>query len=51
MEYIKSQNRLYGDSVLAFVTEIATEVDTPETFAFVEFELGRSPALIEELFV
>ena len=41
VEYFKQHHCLYGDNVLPYVTEEATEADTPECFEYLEFQLSR----------
>lgn len=46
VQYIKNNNLIHGDSVLAYKTEPIIEVDTFFDFNLLEFQLKRQPNLI-----
>lgn len=48
--FIRKAGLIHGDHVLAFVTPPVVEVDTEEDFAHLEFQLARSPNIIQQLF-
>ena len=48
--FIRQTNRLHGDRVAAFVTPRTVEVDTPEDFAELEFDMRRKADLFHVLF-
>lgn len=48
--FIREAGQLHGDAVLGFVTPFVTEVDTEDDFAFLEFQLARSPQLFARVF-
>lgn len=41
-KYITKNGRLYGDKVLGFATPLVTEVDRPEDFNYLEYEITRN---------
>ena len=48
--FIREDRLLHGNRVMAFVTPPVVEVDTEEDFAYLEFQLGRTPAIVQKLF-
>ena len=42
--------RIHGDRVIAFPTPVVTEVDTPDDFHYLEYQVDRHPAVVRRLF-
>ena len=40
-EYVKKNNSLFGNNILAFVTPIGYEVDTLDEFDFLEYQVSK----------
>lgn len=41
VDMVRKANLLWGQHILAFVTDFATEIDLPENFEYLEYHLGR----------
>jgi len=48
--FIRKKGLIHGDHVMPFVTTAVTEVDTEEDFAYLEFQLTRTPRIFRQLF-
>jgi CMP-N,N'-diacetyllegionaminic acid synthase len=48
--FIRKNKLLHGDFVLPFITEQITEVDTPEDFALLEYQLSKDKLLVDKIF-
>mgnify|MGYP001177158181 CR=1 FL=1 len=48
---ITNANRLHGDIVYAYITDIAYEIDEIEDIAFVDYVLQRNDFDVENLFI
>jgi CMP-N,N'-diacetyllegionaminic acid synthase len=48
--FIREARLIHGNRVMAFVTPPVVEVDTEEDFAQLEFQLARTPAIVQKLF-
>lgn len=48
--FVRRSGLLHGDAVMPFVTPRVTEVDCEDDFAFLEYEIARSPDLGTRLF-
>jgi len=49
-EYLIEKNKLHGDRVIAFVTPHIAEVDTPDDFDYLEYQVAKKPAIVKKLF-
>lgn len=47
--FIRKARLIHGNRVVAFVTPPVQEVDTEEDFAYLEFQLARTPAIVQKL--
>jgi CMP-N,N'-diacetyllegionaminic acid synthase len=48
--FIREARLIHGDRVMPFVTPPVVEVDTEEDFAHLEFQLTRTPTIVQKLF-
>ena len=49
-EYVIENNKLHGDRVIAFVTPRVVEVDTPDDFDYLEYQMAKNPVIVKKLF-
>jgi len=49
-EYVIKNNKLHGDHVIAFVTPLVVEVDTPDDFDYLEYQMAKNPLIVKKLF-
>ncbi len=49
-DYVVENEKLHGDRSLAYITPHVVEVDTPEDFAYLEYQAAMKPELIRKLF-
>ena len=47
---IRQRNLLHGNAVMPYVTPAVTEVDVPEDFELLEFQLARNKSIFTNLF-
>jgi CMP-N,N'-diacetyllegionaminic acid synthase len=48
--YILRENKLHGDSILAFQTPVVTEVDSIEDLEYLEWQITKEPHLLKTVF-
>ncbi|WP_443640330.1 acylneuraminate cytidylyltransferase family protein [Candidatus Njordibacter sp. Uisw_039] len=48
--FIRKQGLLHGNKVMPYITPSVAEVDTEDDFAYLEFQLSRSPLLAQQIF-
>lgn len=49
-EFIRKYGLMHGDHVMPFITPSVVEVDTLEDFDYLEFQISRTPGVLEKLF-
>ena len=49
-EFISKARQMHGDQVIAHITPQTTEVDTPEDFDFLEYQISKQQNLFNNLF-
>ncbi len=49
-EYVIKNNKLHGDRVIAFIIPHVVEVDTPDDFDYLEYQIAKNPAVVKKLF-
>jgi len=49
-EYVIKNNKLHGDRVIAFITPRAVEVDLPDDFDYLEYQMAKNPVIVKKLF-
>ena len=49
-EYVIKNNKLHGDSVIAFITPRVIEVDMMDDFDYLEYQMARNPGITKKLF-
>lgn len=49
-EYIIKNNNLHGDKIHAFITPVVTEIDTPDDFELIEWQVQKNPDFYKSLF-
>ncbi len=48
--YVLDNHKIHGDRVIAYVTPQVFETDTIEYFDYLQYQVGRDPALVKKLF-
>ena len=49
-EYVIKNNKLHGDRVIAFITPRVVEVDMPDDFDYLEYQMAKNPVIVKKLF-
>jgi len=49
-EYISNHNDLHGDKIHAFITPSVQEIDTPDDFEYIEWQVEKNLAIYNKLF-
>lgn len=48
--FVRENQKLHGNCVLAYISESAVEVDTINDFAYLEYKVASNPSLVNRLF-
>ncbi|MBU2044103.1 MAG: acylneuraminate cytidylyltransferase family protein [Candidatus Omnitrophica bacterium] len=48
--YVREAKKIHGDRVIAYVTPQIFEVDIPEDFGYLEYQIGKDPNLARRIF-
>ncbi len=49
-QFVRQNNRIHGNKVIAFITPQTYEVDTPSDFEYLEYIATKNPSIIYDLF-
>lgn len=50
VKFVKENEAIHGDRVLPFITPMVVEVDVPEDFDLLEYQLDKNPEIFRKLF-